>query len=150
MLTDAQVVQLMQNVNEGEIMQGELAMTRADAAAVQAYATRMVAEHTAANAALTALIDAQNITPAESPAGAQLSAEAMATLISLRGAEEADFDRAYVTSQVMQHERVLGILDGALPDLTDDEVRDAAEAMRGAVAEHLEDARSLLEELGED
>lgn len=65
-------------------------------------------------------------------------------------APEDDFDRAYVASQVMQHERVLGILDDSLPNLSDDTVRDAAETMRSAVAEHLEDAQDLLDDLEEE
>jgi putative membrane protein len=149
-LDDEQVAQFMLTVNRGEIEQGELAMMRASDERVRAYATRMVTEHTAANVALTALTERLGIIPMETAQSRQVMAEAGSTLESLRAAPDAEFDLAYMTAQVMQHERVLMVFDSVGPDLADDDLRGATEMMRRSVAEHLEDGRTLQTALSGD
>jgi putative membrane protein len=148
-LNDAQIAQLMMTVNSGEIMQGELATTRAADERVRLYAGRMVTEHTAANTALMALTSTLSLTPRESMTSAQLRTEAAAALESLEGASDLEFDEAYMMAQVMQHQRVLGLLTMLAPTAREDELSDATSTMRAAVEEHLEEGQELLNELTE-
>jgi putative membrane protein len=148
-LDDAQIAQMMITVNSGEIMQGELATTRAADERVRVYAGRMVTEHTAANAALMALTRTLSLTPMESMTSGQLRAEATAALQSLEGTSDLEFDEAYMTAQVMQHQRVLGLLTMVGPTIREDELSEATATMREAVEEHLEDGQALLDDLAE-
>jgi putative membrane protein len=149
-LDDEHAAQVMLTINSGAIMQGELAVMRAADERVRAYATRMVTEHTAANAMLMALTGRLGITPMDTDLSRQLLADATSALASLRGAPEAEFDLAYVTAQVMQHERALMLFDSLEPQLADDDLRAATEMLRRTVAEHLDDGRTLRAALGDD
>ena len=134
----------------GEIEQGELAMEQASNDDVVAYATRMVQEHTAANMRLTNLLEDADITAMNNMLSQQLTADSMEIIAALEDESGMDFDIAYMRSQRTVHAMVLEIVDVVLLPSVDDATLEAElEMLRPAVAEHLEDAEALLEELEE-
>jgi len=147
-LTDPEAVQVLETVNQGEIMQGQLATMRATDARVTSYATLMVGDHTSASAMLTTVATAQAITPAESDTSNQLMQAGDATLRTLRTTDSAGFDLAYMNAQVMQHAQVLELLDRSLVRNIDNRaLQGQARAARDMVAEHLKQGQDLVDEL---
>src|ERR1700760_3779590 len=78
-----------------EVDLGKLAQQQSKNHAVRAFASRMVKDHSAANARLMAVAKRENMTPA---AGSPPDTSALA------GQSGPDFDRAYVANQVQAHQ----------------------------------------------
>jgi putative membrane protein len=148
-LSEGEVAGVVSALNTGEIQQGTLASDRAASSAVRDYAQMMVTEHTAAEQRMTALLGQLGITPQSSTASQQVTNEANTMLQSLQSA--ADFDRAYVDSQVTMHTRGLQIVDDLLlPNATRPELRTELQTMRSSIAMHLDMARALQSSVGAD
>lgn len=145
-LTDAQILHVTAVANQGEIEQGTVAMARAQNAEVDAYAAMMVTEHGAALSNGSML--AQEIGLASNPISVQLQMESANIVVQLQAAPEAEFDELYMASQVAVHQQVLGLLDEELiPQADDAELAEYLDTIRESVAEHLEEAETLLEEV---
>jgi predicted outer membrane protein len=145
-LSDAQILHVTSTANQGEIEQGTIALERAQTESVDDFAQMMVSEHGAALADGSEL--AQQLGLAGNALSMQLQSESAAIVAQLQLAEDAEFDAVYMNAQVAAHERVLGVLDDELiPDADDSALRDYLETLRTSVADHLEMARDIVEEL---
>jgi len=122
-----------------EIASGRLAQGRTRNSDVRAFAAVLVADHTTSS---------QRLARAVAESGQALAAPAPAAdLGQLPVVPEAEFDRRFMEAQVRAHEQALALLqayaeDGDVPSLK----AFAAEAA-GVVRQHLQHARSLLEQL---
>jgi predicted outer membrane protein len=145
-LSDAQILHVTATANQGEIEQGTIALDRAQTESVDEFAQMMVSQHGAALADGSEL--AQQLGLAGNALSMQLQSESAAIVAQLQLAEDAEFDAVYMNAQVAAHERVLGVLDDELiPDADDTALRDYLETLRTSVADHLEMARDMVEEL---
>lgn len=143
-LTEAQMAKLSELVNTAEVDQGKLAQRRAKAPAVKRFAEMMVNHHNLALREQVKLVKKLNLSPADSATAATLRADGQKTLETLKSANAADFDAAYLKSQVDGHQKVLDLLDTQLlPSAKTPEVADALRKGRAAVETHLSEARAL-------
>jgi putative membrane protein len=101
-------------VNDTEIAQAELALTRAANPDVVAFAQVVITDHVRANHQVDALIQQLGITPLDNPLSAALTAQAAADSALLQGVMGAAFDRAYMDIQVRVHYQVLSQLQAQL------------------------------------
>lgn len=149
-LSDEQILGIAMTANSSEVDEGQLALTKASRADVRAFAQEMVTDHSAANARLDALSKAAGILPQPSPQQQAIKDENTATLADLQGRSGADFDQAYVASQVKGHERLLNLFDSELiPSATNPDLRTELVNERATVARHLAIAQALAEEPAE-
>lgn len=146
-LTEAQSAAVVTAINEGEIAAAMLAETRAEATAVQDFADRMITEHTAAQAMLDAVVATEAVTPAANPVSMRVQMEGMQVVAMLTPLDGAAFDLAYMQSQVTMHSEALTIIDTRLLPGSNGEFRTFLMTLRAAVAEHLDDAQAILEDL---
>jgi putative membrane protein len=138
------MAKLSELVNTAEIDQAKLAQRRAKAPAVKRFADMMVNHHNQALREQAKLVKKLSLTPADSGTAATLRADGQKTLETLKSADAADFDAAYLKSQVDGHQKVLDLLDTQLlPSAKTPEVADALRKGRAAVAEHLSEAQAL-------
>ena len=80
----------------------------------------------------------------DSATSAKLKTDAETTLATLKKADAAGFDAAYITSQIDGHQKALDLLDAQLiPSAKTPEVSDALRQARAIVAQHLSDAKAL-------
>lgn len=143
-MSDAEVAGLVRTANDGEIQHGEIARTRAQNSAVRDFASMMVTDHTRSNEQLQQLLADRGMSTADAPQTVQLRQSAAATAAALDRYSGADFDRAYMRSQVELHQWLLTTLDGTLiPSARDRQLRAQLQAMRGAVAAHLNRAQQI-------
>src|SRR4051794_29103457 len=91
--------------NLAEVAAGKLALQKSDDADVRAYARRMIADHTKAQAELTGLARAWKTTVPKAPS-AQQKREA-ARLAALSG---STFERTYLRRQVVDHRKALALM----------------------------------------
>jgi putative membrane protein len=135
---------IMLEANHGEVAAGELAVTRAQSAAVRSFAQQMITDHNAANMRLLMLTQSLGITPADSAQRRMLAMMAQTVMNQLWMVTGAAFDTAYVQSQVQAHQQVLMLLDTSLiPGAQNAQMKAELMATRMTVAMHLAVAMSL-------
>lgn len=148
MLSDAQILHIAYTANAGEVSEGQLAVTRATATAVQDFAQMMVSDHTAAANAVTSLATSSGIGTVTNDVSVTLSAKTQGELVTLNGVSASQFDMVYMEEQVQDHRDVLELLDETLiPEAQNGDVRTLLQSMRTTVASHLSLAEDISESL---
>ncbi|HEX6693993.1 MAG TPA: DUF4142 domain-containing protein [Longimicrobiales bacterium] len=138
---DARVASVVHAAHAGEIAVGQMAAGRASDVRVRAFAQRMADEHTVADQVLTAV---QNPMTTPDSMATEVQRQTQRVLTSLDTYEGAAFDRAYMDTQVAQHEWLLTNLEGTLiPSSWTPQMRATLEELRLAVTEHLRVAREV-------
>ncbi len=89
-----------------EVQEAELAKTNGSSSSVKMFATKMIADHTKANAKLTALATKDGFTL---PSGIGATNEAMKE--KLQGLTGGNFDTAYLNGQVAGHEKMAMLME---------------------------------------
>lgn len=143
-LSDAEIVAILTAANNGEVQQGNVAVTKAVAPAVRTFAQDMVSMHTAAQTRLNGVITAENLTPAESTTSTDLTKTSSNIVSKLQAADLDAFDMLYIQTQIDVHRTVLTALDEQLiPAAKNAAVRTELTATRAVVVEHLNRARAI-------
>ncbi len=134
-------------IREGmaEVEISKTAAQKASSPEVKKFAERMVKDHSAANERLMALAEKHKIEaegtygtpPLETPEGEKAERR---DLSKLSGQE---FDRAYASDAVEDHERAVNLFREAAKNSQDKEVSELAAAMLPALEEHLRMAQAL-------
>jgi putative membrane protein len=143
-LSEAQIAKITEVVNTAEVDQGKVAQGKTKAPAIKKFAEMMIKHHTDSKQEQAKLFKKLNLTPADSATAAALQADGESTLKTLKDADAAGFDAAYVKSQVDGHQKVLDALDAQLlPAAKTPELADGLRKMRATVEAHLAEARKL-------
>lgn len=147
-LADADIANVLHEVNAGEIATGEIARTKATNADVKAFARDMVVSHRAMDnkgaqlavskesASNVAIRD--SITNANKTIGTQL-----------QGLSGAAFDKAYIDGQVMAHQNTISFLQRAQNSAQNADLKQMITNAIPDVQKHLERAQSLQSRVGQ-
>lgn len=147
-LSEGQVAMITDLANSSEIEQAKLAQGKAKSASVKKFAATMIKHHSEAKAQQTKLYQSLKLTPTQSASASQLKNDADQALGSLRAADGASFDKAYIEGQIDAHQKVLDTIDNQLlPASSDQALTDELTKMRATVSTHLQDAKDILAEL---
>lgn len=146
-LSDGEILQVLRNLNNGEILQAEMAMQRSTNRAVQDTAELIRRDHMQANDRIDN-IARSGIELDKSPLSRGLDRQVnnvYEELVELSGTE---FDCRYLQKQVEQHELALETVRSDLqPDAEDQQVKDLLSTAESGLQRHLEQARSAREEV---
>lgn len=143
-LSDGEVAAVLMAIHEGEIRHGGIARTRASSAEVRSFAEMMVRDHTAALERLRDVASRAKVTPAESELVRTLRSGAEQTAAALNAMSGAEFDRAYMRSQVEMHDWAVRSIDTSLlPSTRSTQLMMYQRDARPAMAGHLEHARRV-------
>ena len=146
-MNDNTIIGMMSGANGAEIAAGQLAAEKAQNAEVRQYATRMVEEHQRMQGQVDSLVSTMNMDRA--PVPDSLSQHLEQTRTRLQGqAAGAEFDRMYMQSQVTDHQNTLTALRGAQPAAQNAQLRTIIQNAIPAVEQHLEQARTIVTNLG--
>lgn len=149
-VTDPQIAAIVVAANDADIAAGRLAASTSKNAKIKEFAQRMITDHTGVNKAAVALVTKLNVTPEESAISRQQTDKGAQVRESLKGKTGADFDRAYIESEVTYHVDLLGAIDSVLiPSSQNAELKALLEQTRPAVEAHLKLARELQSSLGQ-
>lgn len=141
---DPHIVGIAMAANQGEIDQGNAAAARATNPDVRAFAQMMVTDHTTALGALRDTSSRAGLTAMDNDTTAALQRGSRESITNLNSWSGADYDRAYMQSQVDLHQWLLNQLDRHLIPMTRNrDLRSLLETQRTAVAAHLERARQI-------
>ena len=147
-LADADIANVIHEVNAGEIAAGKIAQTKATNADVKAYAREMVTAHTALDkkgASITGATGASNAAIRDSVVNAN---EAMASQLQ-SASSGAAFDQTYIDGQVMGHQNTLNFLQATQNQVQNAELKSMITAAIPDVQKHLERARELQSKVGQ-
>lgn len=137
-LSDAQIAAITQLVHDSEIEQAQLAQSKSKNPAVLNFASLMIRHHTQARQQQSGL----GLSSAPSSMSRMMSEQGRQTLATLRDKSGSDFDRAYLQSQIEQHQKVLDSIDQQfLPNAKSPELREHLQELRPQLQQHLEAAR---------
>ena len=95
-------------LNEFEIAAAKIAVVRASDSEVRSFAEAMVADHSAAQTAMISAAKADTVEIAKP----SMDGEQDGMLAKLRPAEGPAFDRLYVETQVVAHQRAVALFEG--------------------------------------
>ena len=141
---DAQIAAIVMTANDGEISAAKLAESKGQNAKVKEYAREMIKEHTAMNQQGAALAKKKQMTPEESDVTKTMKDDSAKVATNLKSASGLAFDKAYIDSQVTDHEKVLMMIDNILlPNAKDAELKAMLQKARPAVNMHLDHAKAL-------
>lgn len=145
---DADVAAVLTAANRNEIESGRLAQQQATDPEVQAFATRMVTEHSAMEEQNRLLAEQLELKPEPNDASRRLHEMGAQSMSQLKGVSGAAFDRVYINSQVQAHEETLRVIDQTLiPRARNPEQRAMLEDARPKIVAHLEQAQQLQQRL---
>ncbi len=125
-----------------EVQLGSLALQNAQSADVKAFAQRMVADHSKANAQLAELATVKGLVLPTELAGPHK--DALEHLQSLHG---ADFDKAYMQHMVSDHEEDVKEFDHASTSATDADIKGWAGKTLPVLREHLALAKTVAQKV---
>ena len=147
-LGDADIANVIHEVNAGEIAAGKIAETKASNADVKAYARDMVQAHTALDKRDTKVSGqtaATNAAIRDSVANANRAASS-----ELQSANSgAEFDKAYINGQVQGHQNALSFLQAAQNQTQNADLKKLIAAAIPDVQKHLDRAKSLQSKIGQ-
>jgi putative membrane protein len=142
--TDATIAGIELAANSTDISYARLAPDRAQSAAVQEYAARMLTDHTAIERSMRDLLDAIRLDGEESPVSLAYRDESTAKRAQLRATAGRTFDLAYIDNEVAFHTRLVDLLEKQLvPNAHDPQLRQALASIRTAEAAHLAHAERV-------
>jgi predicted outer membrane protein len=130
-----------------EIALGQLAAQKATNAEVKAFATMMVNEHTALNNTIKTLATAKGITLPADSAAAALPVEHRIVQNSLSQLSGNDFDKAYMSHNVIVHLADVNATTVQSQSGTDAEVRALATESLPRLTMHFDNAKQLYQTL---
>jgi putative membrane protein len=154
-------VEFIKKAAEGgmkEVEVGKLAQSRASDSNVKAFADRMVKDHGAANTELMSLAKSKGVMLPPSPDRRSTTADAAKPEPGARGTsgqrpdplenlKGAEFDRAYMTKMVEDHEKTVQLFEQEATSGKDAEVKAWAAKTLPTLREHLSQARSVRDRL---
>jgi putative membrane protein len=144
-LSDAQSAAVLSALNASEVQVAQTVMARLMNADAQAFAQRMITDHTAVNATEADLVNQQGIAPKQNAVSMALEFAAQQTIAQLQGLTGSALDTAYMVSQVQMHQQALALIDCVvMPSLTNSPMRSyVTGTVRPGLTDHLVAAESI-------
>jgi putative membrane protein len=131
-------------IHTSEVELGNLAMQKATDPRVKAYAENVVADHKARMRRDDNLMNGLGVTPRETAASQQIKSNADQQMTRLNGMSGADFDRAYIESQINYYRSAIDVFDrDLLPNAKDPQIRQDLTESRARANEHLKEAQDI-------
>jgi putative membrane protein len=146
-LTDAQILLLLDTLNQGEVNEAYAALPRVSDADVKDFAQMMITDHGAARQEVLSAADSLDLNPAPSSAENTLRQEAETHVAALRSAADASVDATYIHLEVSGHAEALAVLSDLQAQADAAELRSLIEALTATVQEHYDTAQAIEHDL---
>jgi putative membrane protein len=135
--SDGQSAAILQAANQAEVDLANAVSARLTDPNVQAFAQRMITDHTNANQALAATLSSTGIAPIPNGLSSELTAAATVQVQALAPMTGQALERAYINGAVLDHLTVLNLMDRLLtPSIKNAQLANVAAQGRAAVADH--------------
>lgn len=146
-LSDGQILQIVETLNDAEIKQAKEAQDESDNADVKQLAAAIIADHENANEQMGELLKG-DINRNESSLNEMLESETSETHEALQDLDGAAYDCAYLRVQVQQHQKAIELAEtNLIPDANNAGVKQYLTAMAPRLEHHLELAKAGMAKL---
>jgi putative membrane protein len=135
---DRKFVNTAAEAGAAEVAMGRLAQDHATSPDVKGFAARMVSDHQKAGDQLKSIAASKGLTPPD-----QLSKHDQAELDKLSKLQGADFDRAYVKSQVSAHKDAVSLFNSESKSGKDADLKQFASTTLPTLQDHLQMVQQL-------
>jgi len=143
MLSDANILYLLDAANRADSAAGALAVTKGTSSDVRQFGTRMVRDHHGLRTQAQALMKRLAITPSAA-AGDTTQAGIDRAMARLNGAAKGrDFDKAYMDHEVANHKVVLETLIAGMNAAQSAELQNLIQKAAPVIQGHLDLAQSI-------
>lgn len=146
-LTDVNIVALLDEANAGDSAMGKLASTKGTSASVKEFGRDMARDHHKLREAGQAVAKKENLAP-QAPSNdtlATASAKMQDNLTSM--AKGKDWDKAYIDNEVAVHQSVLNLLQTASTAAQDTSLKALITKAQPTIQAHLTKAQSIQSKL---
>lgn len=142
--TDANIAAILLAANYTDISYARLAPSRASSQAVKDFAAAMLTDHTTVNQTIMDLLTAINLNPEDNVTSLDFRDESAMKRDLMRELSGRAFDTTYMANEVSYHTKLLESIDQSLaPSARNPQLVRTIQAIRGAVAAHLEHATTV-------
>lgn len=143
-MQEPQIAKIMEVANESEVDAAKVAERKAQDPQVKAYAQKMRTVHGQNQKEMKRLTKDKRIELENNEVARKLKESNKATMKEMKDKEGAEFDRAFISSQVEMHQNLLNQLDGQfIPSAQTPEFKQFLSKTREHVKNHLDEAKSL-------
>ena len=140
--SDGKMIREIAQADMAEVTAGKLGASKAESAEVKKFAQHMVDDHGKHLAELRKMAKAKGVQLPSTPA--KKHQDAMKKLEQASGAE---FDKAFMTQMVKDHEDALKLVQDTAKNAKDKELKADAEKTAPVIEKHLEMAKSIASSL---
>ena len=140
---DGRFIESTAQGNWAEIKASELAKSRTKRENVKDFATAMVNDHKEMDKQLTALADKLNVKLPK-----DITGEQQTTFDLLKNANDADFDRMYMDTMVVDHRKLVALFDDTAKSTKHGDMKKFIDANLPHLQGHLAKAEELAKSLG--
>jgi putative membrane protein len=143
-LTDAQIAEILDALNVGEIEQAREVLQRSKNDRVRRFAEHMIGDHGAAKEKGRGLERDAQISPQASSVSDEIKSNGVQIVSMLDASKGFDLDRVYMDAQIVQHQQALDlIVQTLLPQAKDAQLKSTLMETRDVVAHHLQMAKDI-------
>jgi putative membrane protein len=142
-LSDAQVLLVLDTLNQGEVETAYAALPRLAEVDVKAFAQQMITDHGAARQSVLAVADSLDLDPLPSDVQSMLKQKAEATIQTFHASQAATLDQPYVDSQVADHAAALALLGELTATANEAELKELIATLETSVQAHYDHIREL-------
>ncbi len=142
-LSDAQIASIVVTANQIDIDYGKLALDKSTNSIARKYAQTMIDDHGDIIKSASELVGKLGVTPDDDNEITKSLLEGQKEVLSkLKGAEGADFDKAYIDNEVSYHKSVIDAVKNVLiPQTDNEELKQALKDVSPLLDHHLEMAQ---------
>jgi putative membrane protein len=141
---DGEASSIVNAANDAEIDAAKVAAQKASSQEVKDYAQMMLKDHKMNKKEQSKVMATPGLNAKRNAEALTIRKDAEMQIKDLRGKSGAEFDKAYIDSQVKMHSELLSKLnDNLIPGAEKAEFRSFLEKTRDAVQQHLEQAQKL-------
>ena len=143
-MTEAQIDNVLETANDGEVDLGKIAIKKSKNTHVQSFADLMVREHKKNNDERKAAAKKDQIKGENNDVSKVIKKDAKNKVRQLKKANDAEFDRMYLESQITMHQQLLNDLDQKfIPTAQSPQFKAYLQKTRDHIQEHLAKAQEL-------
>ncbi|MGZ3773933.1 MAG: DUF4142 domain-containing protein [Pseudobdellovibrionaceae bacterium] len=147
--SDGEISEVMEEANEAEVNAGKIAERKATNEEVKSFAKMMVDSHKENEKEGKKVLKDTKIKTKSTDLTKNVKKELKDKVSSLRSLKGNEFDKAYISSQIEMHQKLLTDLDNTyIPNAQNPQLKSFLERTKAHVQEHLTHAKKIQDNLG--
>lgn len=143
-MKDAEMAEIMKNVNQAEIDSAKMALKKASNPQVKEFANQMIKDHSENMKMQAEIAKKANMKTEQNDLAKKMKADAKSKMSELSKAKKgAEFDKAYMAAQVEMHQMALDQLKQMAPAAQNPDFKKHLQTTQEHVQHHLTQAQQL-------